>query len=166
MADGERAPVLVIGVGNELRHDDAAGVEIARRLRGRTRPTGVDVCESQGDVTELLDAWEHRDAVVIVDSMRSGAPPGTIRRVDASRDPLPYRLRRPASTHAVAVGEAIELGRALDRLPARVVVYAVEGRRFEAGIGLSDEVETVVPAVADAVLSEARELAGSSASPR
>ena len=29
------------------------------------------------------------------------------------------------------------------RLPARVIVYAVEGRRFEAGAGLSDELEAI-----------------------
>jgi hydrogenase maturation protease len=159
VADAARAAVLVIGIGNELRQDDAAGVEIARRLRGRARPPEVDVYECQGDATDLLAAWEGREAVVIVDSMRSGAPPGTIRRLDASRDPLPSRLRRSASTHAVALGEAIELGRALDRLPARVVVYAVEGRRFGAGAGLSDEVEAVAAALADAVLGEAGELA-------
>jgi hydrogenase maturation protease len=57
------------------------------------------------------------------------------------------------------VGEAIELARALRRLPARVLVYGVEGVRFDAGSGLSEQVQAIVGALAEAVLREARELA-------
>lgn len=160
MADNGPPAVLVIGVGNELRGDDGAGVEMVRSLREGPRLARVDVREAQGEATELLDAWQGREAVVLVDAMRSGAAPGTIRRLDASREPLPARMRGSSSTHALALDEAIELARALDRLPGRVVVYAVEGRRFEPGGGLSEEVAAVVPALTDAVLREARELAG------
>lgn len=153
----ERDPraALVIGLGNVLRHDDGAGVEIARRLRERAESAGIDVHEVQGEVTELLDAWHGRETVVLVDAMRSGAPPGTILRFDASREPLPVRLRDASSTHALRLAETIELARALGRLPARVVVYAVEGSHFEAGVGLSDEVSLIAPTLADAVLREA-----------
>jgi hydrogenase maturation protease len=151
--------VLVIGVGNELRHDDGAGVEVARSLLDRARRAGIEVCETQGEPIGLLETWHARDAVVLVDTMRSGAPPGTICRLDASHQPLPARLRGASSTHAFALDEAIELGRALGRLPRRVIVYAVEGRIFEAGVGLSDELDAIVPALADAVLREASGLA-------
>jgi hydrogenase maturation protease len=160
VVDDGRRGVLVIGVGNERRGDDGAGLETARRLREGARLAEIDVREAQGEAIELLDAWQDRDAVVLVDAMRSGAAPGTIRRLDASREPLPARLRGSSSTHAVALDQAIELARALDRLPQRVVVYAVEGRCFETGAEVSDEVAAAVPALADAVLREARELAG------
>ena len=73
--------------------------------------------------------------MLIVDAIRSGAPPGTVHRVDASQAPVPERLRSSSSTHAIGVAEAIELARALGRLPAQVVLYGVEGRRFDAGGG-------------------------------
>ena len=151
--------VLVIGVGNELRGDDGAGVEVVRRVRESAGQAGIEVGEQLYEPTELLDAWQGRDAVVLVDTMRSGATPGTIRRFDASSEPLPARLRGSASTHAFGLDEAIELGRALDRLPRQVIVFAVEGRTFEAGTALSDEVEAVASALAYAVLREATELA-------
>jgi hydrogenase maturation protease len=94
--------------------------------------------------------------VILVDSMRSGLTTGTIRRFDASSEPLPARLRTSSSTHAFALSEAIELGRALGRTPARVIVYAIEGRSFEAGSGLSDELETALPKFGEMVLREAR----------
>jgi hydrogenase maturation protease len=63
------------------------------------------------------------------------------------------------STHAFGLHEAIELARALHRLPRRVIVFAVEGRHFEAGATPSGEVEAAVPRLACAVLRAATELA-------
>jgi hydrogenase maturation protease len=54
--------------------------------------------------------------------------------------------------------DAIELARALKRLPRKVFVYAVEGRTFEAGSGLSPGVEMVLAELADAVWREAQSL--------
>jgi hydrogenase maturation protease len=149
---------VVIGVGNALRHDDAAGLEIVRQLRARARAAEIAVYEQQGEPLALLDMWEGADAVVLADAIRCGGAPGSIRRIDATSAPIPARLRGSSSTHAVGVGEAIELARALHRLPGRVVLFGVEGRRFDAGSGLSEEVQAVIAPVADAVLREACEL--------
>lgn len=162
MVDG-RLSVVVIGVGNALRHDDGAGLEIVRRLRPRVSLAEIAVREQESETLGLLEQWEGAEAAVLVDAIHSGATPGTVHRVDASAEPIPARLRGSSSTHAVGVGEAIELARALHRLPKRVVVYGVEGRCFDAGSGLSEEVQAVIPTLADAVLREALELAGASA---
>jgi hydrogenase maturation protease len=81
--------------------------------------------------------------VLVVDGAASGAPPGTIRRFDARSGPLPARLLR-TSTHAFGVPDAVELARALGRLPARLEVYAIEGARFTTGAELSPAVERAV----------------------
>lgn len=145
--------LLVIGVGNELRGDDAAGIAVARRLR---ETTDVDVQELQGEPTGLLDAWQGRDAVVLVDTMRSGAQPGAIRRFDASQTRLPSGLGGSTSTHAVGLGETLELARTIGRLPGRVVVFAIEGGRFEAGAPMSDAVRSGIDELAACVLNEVR----------
>jgi hydrogenase maturation protease len=159
VAEHRHAPVLVIGLGNDLRADDGAGVAVARRLRQGPLPDEVEVREEQGEPIGLLDRWPGRDAVLIVDTMRSGAPPGTIRRLDVTHRTLPRAAQETGSTHAIALGDAIELARALDRLPPHVVVHAVEGRRFQIGRELSAEVRAVIPALAAAVLRDARALA-------
>jgi hydrogenase maturation protease len=155
------SPVLVIGIGNRLRGDDSASTEVVRRLRERTAQAGIEVSERVYEPSDLLEAWRGRDAVVLVDAMRSGEAPGTILRFDASTEPLPARLRGSVSTHAFGLHEAIELGRALHRLPRRVTVLAVEGRHFELGTSRSGEVEAAVASLVCAVLREARELARS-----
>jgi hydrogenase maturation protease len=150
--------VVVIGVGNRLRGDDAAGLEIARRLRERTE--GVAVRELEGEGIGLLELWGRARAVILVDTIRSGASVGAIQRLDASAGPLPANLRGSSSTHAVGVAEAIELARTLGRLPARVVVYGIEGRRFDAGAPISPEVQASLDAVSEAVLREAHATIG------
>ena len=141
----------VIGVGNRWRSDDAAGLVVAGRLRG-TLP-GVEVLEREGEPVGLMDAWEGEDAVVIIDAVSSGAPPGQLHRLDAAERPLPAELFA-ASTHHFGLAEAVELARALGRLPQTVIVFGVEGARFDAGDGLSPEVEAAVDQAAAAVREE------------
>jgi hydrogenase maturation protease len=129
--------VLVIGVGNEMRGDDGAGIAVARALGTRVRP-GVRVMEALGEGAALVDAWRDAGAVILIDAARSGAPPGTIHRFDAVKEPMPPRFFH-YSTHAFSVAEAVELARVLGALPRRLLVFGIEGRTFEAGAGLSPE---------------------------
>ena len=146
-----RPRLLVIGAGNDYRRDDAAGLEAARRLRGLE---SVDVREARGDLSGLADLWDDHSRVVIVDAARSGAHTGTVHRFDASTEPLPTAFSR-GSTHALGVAEAVELARALGRLPAELIVYGIEGGDFSAGAGMSDEVSAAVEEVASRITEQA-----------
>jgi len=144
--------VVVVGVGNAYRGDDGAGLAVAERLRERV-PAGVDVVTCEQEASRVIDAIEDREAAVLVDASSSGSPPGTVHRFDASADAVPARAFR-SSTHAFGVGEAVELARALGKLPPRVVVFGVEGEEFAAGEGLSPAVAAAIEPVAEAVLEE------------
>jgi hydrogenase maturation protease len=153
--------ILVVGVGNAYRGDDAAGLMVARQVRdalGDVRLPGprVEIRELGADGMELLEIWNGARAAVIVDAMNSGAPAGTVRRFDAAGAPLPSACFGVTSTHALDVPGAIELGRVLGRLPRSLVVIGIEGRRFGAGDTLSPELEAAVPIAARAVLEEVR----------
>jgi hydrogenase maturation protease len=134
--------VLVIGIGNTYRHDDAAGLMVARRLKDKTLGS-CDVHEQVGEGTALMELWKCAERVVVVDAVQSSANPGSIHRFNADLHPLPAPVFRD-STHSFGLVEAIELSRALKQLPSNLVVYGIEGESFEAGTGLS-------PAVLDAV---------------
>jgi hydrogenase maturation protease len=125
---------------------------VAKLLQG-TLPEGAVMLEREGEPTALMDAWEGAEAVWLVDAVRSGAPGGTVHRLDAGEQELPAGLFR-ASTHAFGLAEAVELARALGRLPARTVVFGIEGARFEAGDELSPAAAAAVPKVAEAVREE------------
>jgi hydrogenase maturation protease len=143
--------LLVIGAGNELRHDDAAGLVVARRLAGRA---GVEVHEVRGDLSGLADLWDHQSRVVVVDAARSGSPAGTVHCFDATTEPLPAVFAR-GSPPALGVADAVELARALGRLPAHLTVYGIEGTDFSAGEGMTGAVALAVEAAAAQIAMEA-----------
>jgi len=145
----------VVGVGNALRGDDAAGLEVARLLDG-TLPEGVRVVECEGEPVAILSAWEGCDRAYLVDATSSGREAGTVRRLSAHDGPLPPELQR-ASTHLLGVAEAVELARALGRLPERTIVYGIEGGSFDTGAPLSEEVRAAAAEVAASIRHELSE---------
>ncbi len=149
--------VLVIGVGNAYRHDDALGLVLARRVKARCGGR-VTVLEASGEGAALLEAWAGACAVIVLDAVSSGAAPGTVFRFDASAQPIPARFFH-YSTHAFSVAEAVEMARALGRLPRTMLVYGVEGADFAAGEGLSPAVEAAATEVVEAVLATLEALA-------
>lgn len=142
---GPKKILKVVGIGNEFRGDDGIGLYVARRLQGAL-PASVEVVEHQGEPSGLMDYWEGAETVWLVDAVSSGAKPGTVRRLDVSESALPAHLFR-ASTHHIGLAEVVELARVLRRLPRRVVVYGVEGARFDARQGLTCDVEAAAELV-------------------
>jgi hydrogenase maturation protease len=147
-----QSAIVVIGVGNEYRGDDAVGLVVVRKLKGKNLPD-VRVMEASGEGAALLEHWKNEDVVILIDAVHSGAEPGTIHRLDAHAQPIPIEFFR-YSTHAFSVVEAIELARALNQLPPRLIVYGIESENFEAGVGLSLKVEKAAQKVMKCVAQE------------
>lgn len=147
--------ILIIGVGNAYRSDDAVGLVVARRLRDDThlQTDQVTIQEHSGEGTALIEAWKDAESVIVIDAVQSGAPPGTAQRFDASQQPLPA-VFSSASTHSFGLAEAIEMARALQQLPARLVVYGIEGENFAEGIELSSAVEHAAQSVVERIRTE------------
>ena len=137
---------MVIGVGNPSRGDDGVGRVVARMVRERA--PGVRVIEHDGEAASLLDAMQGAERVWLIDAACSGAPCGTIHRIDcADGVPLPSGA---VSSHGFGVAEAIGLARALGTLPRQCIVYAIEGANFEVG----EAVSAAVMHAADIVAAE------------
>ena len=144
--------MIVIGIGHPDRGDDAIGRLVAASLRTRA-PAGVTVIDEDGEATRLVDRLGDTASAILVDAALSGAAVGTVHRFDAARDPLPEG-RPGMSTHGFGLATAIELARALGRLPPRCVVYAIEARSFDVGAALSAEVAAAADDVVERVLAE------------
>ena len=146
------SPILLIGIGNEYRSDDSIGLHVIRALKKRKLP-GTIIVESSGDGAELIDMFSTVRMAILIDAVSSGGNPGTIYKFDAHKQPLPAQLSFQ-STHAFGVVEAIELARVLKQLPPILIVYALEGENFSAGIGLTSKVERATQKVVEYVYSE------------
>jgi hydrogenase maturation protease len=143
----------VIGVGNPERGDDAVGVSVVDRLEGAV-PADVRLVRTSGaDPATVMASWDRVRTAIVVDAMVSGSRPGTIERFDAAAGPLPSSVQL-VSTHALGAAMAIEMARALGRLPERLTVFGVEGASFDTGAGLTPEVDGAVEVAAGMVLEE------------
>lgn len=145
--------VLIIGIGNEERGDDAAGLTAARLIL-RQSPL-LSVVEASGEGTALIELWRcfAGQTVYLIDTMVSGRVPGSVGRFDAHRESLPL-TEHGNSSHLFGVEQAIELARVLDALPPALIIYGIEGRCFDVGVGLSPEVEAGVRKAAESVITE------------
>jgi hydrogenase maturation protease len=152
-AAGAEPGVLVVGLGQRDRGDDAAGPAIAARV-GELGLPGVRVIE-QADPAGLLDAWAGGRLVVVADAVRSGRPPGTVHILHAAHGPPPAWAGL-AGTHAFGLAEAVELARALGRLPPELVIVGIEAEHFRFGEPMSPPVAGALDTAARAVATITR----------
>lgn len=158
-------PPLVIGIGNPQRGDDGLGIAVTDTLRTRLGDRAPRLRCLPGDATGLLTAWEGEDCVLVVDALAAPAiasDDGPVWRIDAQAEALPA-LHERASSHGLGLAEAVELARSLDRLPGRLVVFAVRGERFERQETLSPAAQTAVIPTVEAIERELATLAQAAA---
>ncbi|MEU6510338.1 hydrogenase maturation protease [Streptomyces sp. NPDC046942] len=166
----EQVRVAVIGVGNDFRRDDGVGWAVVARLTDRAAeqplPSGTRLMVSDGEPVRLISMWEGTDLTIVIDAAQAQPPhPGRIHRVELDREQLPHESGE-TSSHGLGLGDAAELARRLDRLPHRLIVYAVEGADAGLGTGLSAPVAAAVGPLAQQIAEEitqyARTATGSS----
>jgi hydrogenase maturation protease len=143
--------VVVIGLGNAWAGDDAAGLLVARMVRDRA-PAGMTVVEHEGEPTALMDAWSGAALAIVVDATVGAGRPGDVSMMEATHEPL-GRGFAGTSTHAFGLAEAVELARALERMPQRLVVIGVEGENFAAGAKPGAAVAAALEAAAERALA-------------
>jgi hydrogenase maturation protease len=146
------ATIRIIGLGNELRGDDAVGLLAARRLR-QALGNRAEVIEAEMAGVDLIELMKGARVVILIDAARSGQNPGIIHRLDASDSSIGVRVF-PHSTHALGISDVLELARAMGVLPARVIVYGIEAGNTEAGQALSSSVAKALDEVVGRVIQE------------
>jgi hydrogenase maturation protease len=126
-SDAERAgKTLILGLGNELRGDDAVGILAVEELRRRLGPRDDLVFESASvGGLALLDLVRGYRGLIVIDAIQNeqGAP-GSIRRL--SLEDLP-ETGSVWSAHGMGLRTVLETGRTCGcRIPEQVTLYAVE----------------------------------------
>jgi hydrogenase maturation protease len=140
--------MLIIGLGNPDRGDDAAGILVACRLVER----GIAAIEHRGDPLDLIQMWQNADCAVIVDAVISGATPGTVHVWEAHITDLRDKMFR-SSTHVFGLADAIELARTLGSLPKKLTIYGIEAAHFLTGAPPSPQVLTGIEHAVEQIAS-------------
>jgi len=168
--------VLIAGVGNMLRADDGFGVEVAQRLAEMELPTEVSVVETGiGGIALVQELQSGYDALVIVDCVDLGRPPGQVMLIEPEVidvDALTWTERHDilADMHLATPERAMMLARALGVLPSKLLMVGCQPVDPDAiGQGLSPPVIAGVGVAIDEIVRHVNDLlaadAGSPAAP-
>ena len=145
---------VIIGIGQALRGDDAAGLE-AVRLWQKTYPTTaadprLRVEEAGMPGLELIDLLANADGALLVDAVQSGSAPGTLHMVKPEQ--VGSFETAGESAHGWGVAETLALARELRyALPEQIVILGIEAAAFGMGAPLSPPVSQSLSKAADMI---------------
>lgn len=158
--------IAVIGCGNANRKDDAVGIEVIRLLRSRNDFRGredVRLLDAGTDGMSVMYAARGCDALIVVDSSRTGSEPGSVFEVPGRELEAPHVPS--LNLHDFRWDHALFAGRQLyrEQFPSDVTVYLIEARDLELGLGLSPEIDGAAKTVADRIAARIGAVARSNA---
>jgi hydrogenase maturation protease len=152
------ARVGVIGLGNVLMGDDGFGPWVVQTLlAGYEFPEGVSVEDLGTPGLDLMPYLADLEALVLVDTVRSEAPPGTLRlcrRDEILAHPPQARL----SPHDPGVKEALLTAEFAGRGPREVLLVGAVPGDTAMGVELSPALREAVPLAVSEVLRELERL--------
>jgi len=143
---------LVLGLGNDLIADDAAGIHAARSLQDTLRDwPDTDVTDTAMHGLALLDLLLGYDRAIIIDVIQTGrATPGTIVEIDpASLDAV-----FAPSPHYAGIPEMLILAHRLDlHFPSDIRIFAIEAADLiTLGGAMTALVAEAIPRLCDQIL--------------
>lgn len=153
----QRIGVLVLGLGNVLCGDDGAGVIAVHRLRrGWEVPPEVRIVDGGTLGLDLLALVAASDAVILLDAVDTGAPPGTLVRL--SGDEVGPAVHDRLSPHQIGVADLLSGATLCDCYPREVVILGVVPRTTELLLGPSPPVAAALDGLVHAAVEELRRL--------
>ncbi|NOZ04419.1 MAG: hydrogenase maturation protease [FCB group bacterium] len=135
-------PIKIIAIGNVLYGDDGIGYSILQDLRKRPSFSGIPLINCGVDALSLIDHFSDTEQVIIIDAVKMGMQPGTIKVFETSDVEFTV-LSKLFSLHGINLANVLELAELIGAIPDKITIVGVEPEQLQAGKGLS-------PAVADA----------------
>jgi hydrogenase maturation protease len=149
--------VLVLGVGNVLLTDEGVGPHTITELTRRYEfPPEVRLIDGGTSAMELLDDMARNDLLLIVDAVRTGAPPGTLVKLEGEQVPKFFTTK--LSPHQVGLSDVLATLMLTGESPKETVIVGVVPDSLKLAMELSPTVAPVVPQVIETVLGELRRI--------
>jgi hydrogenase maturation protease len=143
-----RPALLVLGLGNLLLGDDAVGLELLAEFESAGPADGfpgtLEFVDGGTQGIALLGVMGGREAMLVLDAVQRGEPPGTVHEL-TGEEAVALRFRRPETAHEGGAGPLLALAALTGDLPARVRVVGIEPECVETRLGLSPRVRAAVP---------------------
>jgi hydrogenase maturation protease len=144
---------IVLGIGNTILTDEAAGVRAAEALEQSYRlPADVAVIDGGTSGMEMIEDLSNLDLLIVLDVVKTGAAPGTV--VKIAGDEIPIFFRTKLSPHQIGLPDVLASLELLDALPKEIVVLGVEPISLELGIEMTPTVAEKIPVLVDMAVAE------------
>ena len=136
------APILVLGLGNLLLHDDAVGLRLLEMLTEGvgTSDGRIEYVDGGTQGIALLGQLANRQALIVLDAVANKADPGTI-HILSKDEVLASGAGGGSTSHESSAGELLRTALLVGDLPEKIAVVGIEPDEVKTGIGLSPEVE-------------------------
>lgn len=148
-----KAPVVVIGLGNPLMGDDGLGLATLEYLRtAYALAPAVELVDGGTWGMNLLPVIEDAGELILIDAIDVGVAPGTPVRLE--RDALPRYLATKLSPHQVDLRDVLALAELRGTLPANTVAFGLQPESITLRNALSDRIKCGVERLAETVVQE------------
>ena len=148
--------ILVLGIGSPFQ-DDQLGWVVIKRLQESSRLQTFSSLQLQLKCVDrpglqLLNLMQDAHIVFLIDALKLGSPIGSLHCLEADILESQDWVCNVPSSHAIGIVEALQIGRALDLLPAEFLLYGIE-------IGMiASQHFNLSPVIADAIEELVRQL--------
>ena len=144
---------VVLGIGNTILTDEAAGVRAAEALeRAYQVPANVQVIDGGTSGMEMIEDLSNLDFLIVIDVVKTGAAPGTVVKI-AGAD-IPVFFRQKLSPHQIALPDVLASLELLDTMPKEIIVLGVEPISLELGMEMTATIAAQVPLLVEMAVAE------------
>ncbi len=144
--------LTVIGVGSRLRGDDALGPILIDTLSKQTN-SQLELVDAGSDALGILEYFQGRDHVIVVDACRMGREPGAVAEIDPSQIDLIIQ-DDPISLHGLGLAESIKMAESLSMLPAELKIVGIEPESIQFNSSLSPSGQRALKMVVSIIYTE------------
>lgn len=144
---------VVLGIGNTILTDEAAGVRVVEALeRGYALPANVLAIDGGTSGMEMIEDLSDLDFLIVVDVVKTGAAPGTVVKIDGADIPVFFRSK--LSPHQIALPDVLASLELLGTMPREIIVLGVEPISLELGMEMTTTVAERIPQLVGMVVEE------------
>jgi hydrogenase maturation protease len=145
--------ILIYGIGNPYRCDDAVGIKVAEQLSKKISKSNINIKWGSIDGVAILDEIVGYDWVIFIDSVKTGKTnPGTVCKINS----LSFSNTHSFSSHGINFVAALEFGKRFKlKMPKRTDIYAIEIADNDTfSEECTPEVAAAIPELVEAIMEE------------
>lgn len=152
-AGPETGRIIVLGVGNILLRDEGVGVRVIERLQeSYSFPDNVELMDGATAGLDLLPFMEGASRVIIVDTVKTSEPPGSIFRF--TPDDIDRKVPYKTSLHQIGMVEVFAIAEALGKKMEAVIIGIQPEDMDSWGLELTPTIEAKIPELMEQVIKE------------